>query len=145
MAAKGKPKYSYGESGGKDLYGVDAPDFREGDDWGDLLLAVTGVTLIFIGEIGTRQLNEQMCGWMSEGRELQRYKNRIATALVTLEAGRILESYGSEQWRRYRKAGEPYKAPEVVIDPVKLKEYKAYQRQWWAAYATGGYEIQERA
>ncbi len=145
MAAKGTNKYDYGRNGGKDVYGVDAPDFRDADDWGDLLLAITGVTLIFIGEIGTRQLNEQMCGWMPEGRELQRYKNRIATALVTLEAGRILESYGSEQWRRYRKAGEPYKAPEVIIDPVKLKEYQEHRRQYYASYATGGYELQERA
>ena len=144
MGSKGQSKYDYGRNGGKDVYGVDAPDFRDADDWGDLLLAITGVTLLFIGEIGTRQIKEQMCGWMPQGRERQRYENRIATALVTLEAGRILESYGV-QWVRYRKVTEPYKAPEVVIDPIKAKEYKEAQREYWAAYATGGYELQERA
>lgn len=134
MGAKGTNKYNYGKNGGKDVYGVDAPDFRDEAAWGDLLKAVTGVTLLFVGEIGTRQIKEQMCGWMPQGRDRQRYENRIATAIETLEAGRILESYGV-LWTRYRKA-TPVEKKEVVIDSKKLDEWKRYERERYSIHPT---------
>lgn len=136
MAAHGKSKYSYGESGSKDLYGVDAPDFRDADDWGDLLKAVTGVTLLFVGEIGTRQIKEQMCGWMPKDRNRQRFENHISDTIVTLEANRILESYGV-QWVRYRKA-TPVEQKEIVVDAQLAREYRDHQREYYAAYPTFG-------
>lgn len=136
MGNKGIGKYDYFGTSGKDCYGVDAPDFRDDAAWSDLLLAVTGVTLLFVGEPSTRQIKEQMCGWMPQGRDRQRYESHISDAIVTLEAGRILESYGGPLWIRYRSAPPIEPKKEVPIDREKFNEYKAWLRQQNESYPT---------
>ena len=143
MAAKGTNKYDYGSNGGKDVYGVDAPCFLETDEFKSLQIKITGLVYQFSGEITAGQIVRYICGDMPKDRERQRFDGWISDAIDTLCSHRIIERQGVLRVT-YAKA-EPYKAPEVIIDNEKAKEYKEAQREYWAAYATGGYELQERA
>ena len=135
MAAKNKTKYSYGESGSKDLYGVDAPDFRESEAFTVYVDTVKAI-IYATDEITSRAIKAELGDLNND--------HWTAAALDRLCSGNDVTEVGV-QWIRYRK-GTPIDSPKpIVVNREKLAEFKAYQRQWWAAYATGGYEIQERA
>ena len=136
MASKGTTKYDYGKNGGKDVYGVDAPDSRENevfetymDTVKAIILASDGMTSRAIkAELG--ELNdEQFTSW----------------ALDRLSASDEVDAVKRGEMTFYVKAAPREPIKPIVIDREKLKEWKEHQRKYFAAYATGGYELQERA
>jgi len=135
MASKGTTKYDYGKNGGKDVYGVDAPDFRESDAF---TIYVDTVKAIIYAEteIPSRRIKEELGGLNND--------HWTAAALDRLCSGNEVEMVGV-QWIRYRRAAPREAIKPVVIDRERLKEWKDHQRKYFAAYATGGYELQERA
>lgn len=122
---------------------VDAPCFLDSKEFKSLQLKVTGLVFQFSGEITAGQIVRYICGDMPKGRERQRFEGYIADAIETLVSARVIDRQGVLRVT-YAKA-EPYKAPEVIINNEKAKEYREHRRQYYASYATGGYELQERA
>jgi hypothetical protein len=135
MAAHGKSKYSYGESGSKDLYGVDAPCFLESPEFKSLTLKVTGLVFQFSGEITAGQIVRYICGDMEKGRDRQRFEGYIADAIETLCSHRIIERQGVLRIT-YAKA-EPVKPYQEVVDGEKLSEFTKYKQREGMSYATG--------
>lgn len=136
MGNKGISKYDYFGTSGKDRYGVDAPDSRENevfetymDTVKAIIHASDGMTSRAIkAELG--ELNdEQFTSW----------------ALDRLCASDEVDEIRRGSMVYYVKAAPREPIKPIVIDREKLKEYKEAQRKYFAAYATGGYELQERA
>ena len=126
MASKGTTKYDYGKNGGKDVYGVDAPDFRESDAF---TIYVDTVKAIIYAEteIPSRRIKEELGGLNND--------HWTAAALDRLCSGNEVEMVGV-QWIRYRKSEPTKRAVMAQPDGQKLSEYKAYQRQQNETYPT---------
>jgi len=118
MPSHGKSKYDYTRQR-TDAYGVDAPDFRESEEFAIYVDTVKAI-IYAESEIPSRRIKAELGGLNND--------HWTAEALDILCASEHVEMVGV-QWIRYRKS-EPTK--RVVIaqpDGQKLSEYKAYQRQ----------------
>ena len=133
MAAKNKTKYSYGESGGKDLYGVDAPDFRESEAYKSIVLKATGIVYQF-GDVSAGNITRLIVGDMEKGYERRRNEGYVADAISSLVSANVIEPFGLLRVL-YRKA-TPVERKVEVVDSQKQNEYKAYQRQINERYPT---------
>lgn len=129
MAAKNKSKYSYGESGGKDLYGVDAPDFRESEAFTVYVDTVKAI-IHAVDEIRSRAIKAELGDLNND--------HWTAAALDILCASEHVEMVGV-QWIRYRRSEPTKRAVIAQPDGQKLSEYKTWQRQQnetYPAYAS---------
>lgn len=126
MAAKNKSKYSYGESGGKDLYGVDAPDFRESEAFTVYVDTVKAI-IHAVDEITSRAIKAELGDLNND--------HWTAAALDILCASEQVEAVGV-QWIRYRRSEPTKRAVIAQPDGQKLSEYKTWQRQQNETYPT---------
>ncbi len=127
MGAKGQSKYDYGTNGGKDVYGVDAPDFRESKEF-EVYVDTVKAIIYAETEIPSRRIKEELGGLNND--------HWTAAALDRLCSGNEVEAVGGPLWIRYRAAPPVKPKKEVPISGEKLKEYKAWQRRQNETYPT---------
>ena len=128
MAAKNKSKYSYGESGSKDLYGVDAPDNRENDIFQTYLDTVKAI--IYASDGMTSRAIKSELGDLNDEQLTSSTLERLCASDDVDEIRR-----GSLVFYARAEPREPIKQPE--IDGAKLAEYTKWKQREGMTYANG--------